>query len=132
MIQENPPRRRLQSALLAEDDEMIREIVSTYLERLGYKVYEAQDGTKALDIIERLENGPFDLVVTDLLMPGASGESVVMNALNQDACERFLIISGFSPEMPDLDPTVREIALYLEKPFTFDAFEEKVEILERQ
>lgn len=111
---------------------MIREIVTTYLERLGYKVYGAPDGAKALDIIERLENGPFDLVVTDLLMPGASGESVVMNALNQDACERFLIISGFSPEMPDLDPTVRETALYLEKPFTYDAFEEKVSELARQ
>lgn len=113
-------------ALLAEDDELIRDLVAHYLQRLGYDVQEAPNGKVAIDILSRLEQRRFDIVVTDLLMPLVGGEQVVREAQRLDACERFLIISGFAHQMRHLDAAVRDHSLYLEKPFTFEAFEASV------
>lgn len=117
------------TALLAEDDECIREIVASYLERLGYLVLEAENGQQAISLIEQRSDAPFDLIVTDILMPRAGGEAVAAAALERGACGRFLFISGFASHMVRLAASIREGAAYLEKPFTFQAFEEKVESL---
>lgn len=105
---------------------MIRDIVCQYLQRLGYNVLEAEDGTSAVDIIERLEQGCLDLVVTDLLMPGVGGEAVLRSAQERGGCGRFLIISGFTHQMEVLDPRIRDHSGYLEKPFTFSAFKSEI------
>ncbi len=118
-------------ALLAEDDALIRDIVAQYLARLGFDVLEAANGREAVDIIDRLENERLELVVTDLLMPGLGGEAVVQEAQLRRACERFLIISGFSQQTLRLSASVSDAALYLEKPFTFASFESKLEELYR-
>lgn len=119
-----------QTALLAEDDEMIRDILAQYLQRLGYNVLEAKNGKTAIDLLE-LSEEEIDLIVTDLLMPEAGGEKVVRTAQQIGCCDRILIISGFSEQMSQLDKTVGQQAAYLEKPFTFSAFEEKIEELSR-
>ncbi len=110
-------------ALLAEDDELIRDLVAQYLQRLGYEVLEAPNGKVAIDILSRPGLARIDVVVTDLLMPHVGGEQVVREAQRLHACQRFLIISGFAHQMRHLDPAVRDQSLYLEKPFTFQAFE---------
>jgi len=56
--------------LLVDDEDDFRASASKALERRGFRVIQAQDGSKAVDMIERI---PFDVVVLDLKMPGIDG-----------------------------------------------------------
>lgn len=122
---ESPPLK----VLLAEDDALIRELVAHYLTRLGCDVFEAPDGAVALALLEDPSSQPFDLIVTDRLMPKASGETVMRQAKAMGACNRFLLMSG-DPVAPEEKKTMEsEDLLYIEKPFTFGDFEAKLQLL---
>ena len=60
--------------LLADDDASNRELLQRRLEKIGYEVTTAADGIEAL---QRIQNGCFDLVLLDLLMPGLDGRGVL-------------------------------------------------------
>lgn len=62
------------SILVTEDDEMIRDMLSRRLQRAGFEVSVAEDGAKALQI---LEDNQFDLVLLDVMMPGVDGYEVL-------------------------------------------------------
>lgn len=109
----------------------MREIVALYLERLGYNVLEAKNGLIAVELIEKMQAGELDLIVTDMLMPKAGGEAVIEAACQRHTCERFLIMSGFSQEMSRQADHFSPNSRFLEKPFTFDAFEAKIGELTR-
>jgi type IV pilus assembly protein PilB len=68
--EQGPPR-----ILLVDDDEEVRVMVRTLLEKEGYEVYDAEDGYKALDILK--DDQDFRLVVLDLQMPGMDGRQVL-------------------------------------------------------
>ncbi len=59
--------------LIVDDDEHIRELASLYLQKEGFEVIAAGDGTSAIDRIEREKP---DLIVLDLMLPGMSGYDV--------------------------------------------------------
>lgn len=120
------------TALLAEDDSLIRELVGAYLERLGYRVIEAEDGRHALEILDHSDLTRLDLVVTDLLMPKVDGRQVVEFALQREMCEHFLVMSGNPFEAEDPDFMSAEGIAYLEKPFTFASFEAALDCLIHQ
>lgn len=61
-------------ALICEDDPAIRTLVKTVVKREGFTVDTAEDGRQGL---EKLENGCYDLLVLDLMMPGIDGYAVV-------------------------------------------------------
>lgn len=65
--------------LLAEDERHVRMLLRVVLEAAGATVVEAEDGSRALRLLE-LETPAFDLVLTDLNMPNMDGEALV-NAL---------------------------------------------------
>ena len=60
--------------LIAEDQELARKNIHRFLQQQGYKVEEAADGLAA---IEAVNTADFDLVLTDLMMPGADGLAVL-------------------------------------------------------
>ena len=62
------------SLLVVDDNEMNREILRRRLQRRGYSVAVTEDGTQAL---ERIEKNSFDLILLDVLMPGMSGLEVL-------------------------------------------------------
>lgn len=62
-----------QSILVVDDEQTIREVIRRYLERDGFSVREAADGNAALKALE--ENSP-DLIVLDLMLPGADGLTI--------------------------------------------------------
>ncbi|MEX2470969.1 MAG: ATPase, T2SS/T4P/T4SS family [Gemmatimonadota bacterium] len=68
--EQGPPR-----ILLVDDDESVRVMVRTLLEKEGYEVYDAEDGYKALDVLKNDQD--FRLVVLDLQMPGLDGRQVL-------------------------------------------------------
>lgn len=59
--------------LVVDDEEKIVEVLKSYFESSGYKVYEAFNGTKALELFERMNP---DLVILDLMLPDLSGEEL--------------------------------------------------------
>ena len=70
---ENPEKGTI---LLVDDEQAVRSIVLRILKRANYRVLEADSGEAALKIAETHE-GPIDLVITDMFMPGLRGPEVV-------------------------------------------------------
>ena len=66
--------------LLAEDDDSLRSFLARALERAGHEVRTCADGDEAL---AALNEGPFDLLLTDIVMPGADGIEVARVAAAQ-------------------------------------------------
>ena len=82
--------------LLVEDDALIRFSTAEMLAGLGHSVGEAEDGATALAM---LDQGGFDLVVTDLRLPGMSGEEFAARAVERRPDLRVVFASGY--EAPD-------------------------------
>ena|SRR5579875_1933026 len=79
--------------LLAEDDDSLRSFLSRALERAGFAVRACPDGETALDA---LEEGPYDLLLTDIVMPGVDGIEVAREAAARDPGLRIMFITGFA------------------------------------
>lgn len=77
--------------LVIDDEKSILNVVQTALSRAGFKVEIALDGQKG---IQKFDSGQFDLVITDILMPGIDGRDVVKYIRNSD--RQYTPIIGFS------------------------------------
>ena len=85
------------SVLLIDDEPVVRQVVSKFLERMGFEVTAADSGASGLEKY-RSSARPFDLVVLDWLMPGVSGEQVLRALREADPDLAVVLISGFSIE----------------------------------
>jgi signal transduction histidine kinase len=105
-----------ETVLVVEDDPGVRELTVTRLKALGYKVVEAANGSKAIDVLESGE--PVDLVFTDLLMPGGlSGRDVAVAANEIRPGIRVLLTSGYTEDLVhDDDARVAGLKI-LRKPY---------------
>ena len=79
--------------LLAEDDDSLRAFLTRALERAGYWVRACPDGDEA---IAALSEGAYDLLLTDIVMPGADGIEVAREAAARDPAMRIMFITGFA------------------------------------
>ena len=123
------PRGETVTALVVDDDPEVREIVRRGLEASGYRVYTAGGVEEALAVAATTE-GPIQLLVTDVVMPGESGRVLAERLLATYAALKVLFISGYfddgfaGPEVPG--------AFFLQKPFSPDEMARKArEILNR-
>ncbi|HJP20501.1 MAG TPA: PAS domain S-box protein [Alphaproteobacteria bacterium] len=104
-----------ETVLLVEDEVAVRRTLSQSLERLGYTVLAAGDGQQALDI---LETEDFDLLVTDLVMPGGlSGLDLVRETRARRPATKVLYISGYAEALEHLSDILEPGDRYLSKPF---------------
>ncbi len=119
-----------QTVLVAEDEDMVRRLVCSVLRSKGYTVLEAQDGIRACQI-EETHKGPIHLLITDMVMPGLSGQEVSKKVRARRPGTKVLYISGYTEEaLQGLGP-MEDHAHFLSKPFAPDALARKVkEILE--
>jgi signal transduction histidine kinase/CheY-like chemotaxis protein len=93
---------RGERVLVVDDDAMILQLVSTTLERAGYRVQAVGGGEEALKAYAAAGRDPFRLVLTDVLMPRLGGLELARRLLGRDAGARVLFMSGqvsadFSP-----------------------------------
>ena len=79
--------------LLAEDDDSLRGFLARALERAGYEVRSCADGDEAL---VALEDGDWDLLLTDIVMPGTDGIEVARQAAARSGRLRIMFITGFA------------------------------------
>src|SRR5260370_23159612 len=87
--------RGTETILLAEDEQDVREVAREFLESGGYMVIEARDGADALNSVEKHE-GAIDLLVTDMVMPGMTGQELTARLLENRPEIRVLYQSGYS------------------------------------
>ncbi len=100
--------------LVVDDEAAIRELLSKTLALAEYDVDLAPDGAAA---IERLRLIPYDLLITDLKMPGVDGLTVVREARRLKADIPVVIITGFSTEASAIEAVNLGVSGYLTKPF---------------
>jgi len=100
--------------LVVDDEAAIRDLLSKTLALAEYDVDLAPDGRTAL---ERLRIIPYDLLITDLKMPGIDGLTVVREARRLKADIPVVIITGFSTEASAIEAVNLGVSGYLTKPF---------------
>jgi len=86
------------TVLLVEDHEQVRTLVHMVLEKLGYTVVAAASGGEALAAAAAHE-GPIDMVLTDLVMPGMDGKELVERMRDLRPGIRALFTSGYAQGM---------------------------------
>lgn len=104
------PARRL---LVVDDKRENRELLTDMLQRLGFVVVTATSGKEALD---ELAQDRFDLVLTDLRMPGMDGWEFLQEARRRGCLQPFILLSAAPPELPPAVPGQADFAALLVKP----------------
>jgi len=87
--------RGTETILLAEDEQDVREVAREFLESGGYTVLEAKDGTEAVGLVEK-HQGDIDLLITDMVMPGITGQELALRLREIRPNLRMLYMSGYS------------------------------------
>jgi CheY-like chemotaxis protein len=109
--------RGTETVLLSEDEQDVREITREFLESAGYKVLEAPGGEAALQVAAA-HSGPIDLLITDMVMPGMSGQELArkMRALRDGI--RVVYMSGYSEHAAGEAAKCDAAGVVLTKPFS--------------
>jgi excisionase family DNA binding protein len=100
--------------LVVDDEASIRDLLAKTLALAEYDVDLAPDGRAAL---ERLRIIPYDLLITDLRMPGVDGLTVIKEARRLKTDIPVIIITGFSTEASAIEAVNLGVSGYLTKPF---------------
>ena len=100
--------------LVVDDEASIRDLLAKTLALAEYDVDLAFDGRTALD---RLRTAPYDLLITDLKMPGVDGLTVIREARRLKTDLPVIIITGFSNEASAIEAVNLGVSGYLTKPF---------------
>src|SRR5438270_101259 len=89
--------------LIVDDEPAVLALLKRYLERVGYGVETTLTAEAALDLFEAAPDR-YDLVITDLTLPGMGGEELLKRLRQRRPSLRALISSGFphSPALPDV------------------------------
>lgn len=111
-----PPRR--QRILLVDDEEAIARLGATMLQRLGHTVTIVTSSLEALDLF-REHPESFDLLVTDLTMPGMTGRQLIRRLRETRPHLPVVLMSGFNDAVIDGEDSLGEGATeFLGKPFS--------------
>jgi DNA-binding NtrC family response regulator len=104
--------------LLVDDEGPLREAVAERLTDAGFEVVQAANGEEA---ITRLSDFAFDILITDLRLPGADGRAVVQDALDRYPDIIPIIVTGYGTVKDAVDAIKQGAADFITKPFQFDA-----------
>jgi CheY-like chemotaxis protein len=119
------PTRGQETILLAEDEEAVRKLAATALERSGYHVIAAPDGKAALDAATA-HGGPIDLLLTDVIMPGLNGHDLAERFSRIYPEARVLFMSGYAGEALTAQGVLDPRVAFLAKPFVPSELARKV------
>jgi PAS domain S-box-containing protein len=114
-----------EAVLLVEDEDGVRALSRYVLRSCGYAVLEAQDAAQALRIAER-QRGRIHLLITDVVMPGMSGQKLAGRLRQLHTETKVLYLSGFTDEAVVRHGVFQEQVSFLQKPFSPSALAYKV------
>jgi DNA-binding NtrC family response regulator len=104
---------RKKNILLVDDDDDVREFLTTFFEEKGYETIEAENGTKAKQIVD--ETRP-DLIISDLLLPGEHGLDVIRYIKDKYFLPVIAISGIYSKEEIESDIEEMYIDGFIKKP----------------
>jgi len=111
-----PSRPSSATILVVEDDENMRDLLQRTLAKVGFTVLTASDGVEALDLCQR-SGSTIDLVVSDIVMPRLNGLEFSKRIRAARTEMKFLFITGYGDQFPELAELVKSGASVLQKPF---------------
>ena len=114
-----------ESVLVVEDDEAVRKFTTRVLDSLGYKVFEATNGLQAYEICTQ-RKAPFDLILTDVVMPQMSGREFIDRLREAGGIFKILYMTGFAQDMVTHHGIVEGEDPVILKPFTRESLALKV------
>jgi len=103
--------------LLVDDEEALRSVVAERLTDHGFEVVQAADGESAL---KALDGFAFDVIVSDLRLPGVDGRQVIDAALTRYPGIVAIVVTGYGTVKDAVDIIKRGAADFISKPFQFD------------
>ena len=115
--------------LLVEDEDAVRMFSQRALSTKGYEVMAADSGDSALELLKENPDKQIDLVVTDVVMPGIDGPTMVSTIREDNPKLKIIFMSGYTEDK--LKEYMNDNVWFLPKPFTLQKLAEKVkEVLE--
>jgi nitrogen regulation protein NR(I) len=109
--------REMQRVLVIEDDETIQSVLHSFLEKKDFEVTLAQNGEAALDLL-RAER--FDLILTDLVLPGKGGMDVLKEVMASKLNIPVIVMTAFGTVQTAVEAMRIGAFDYLTKPFNLD------------
>jgi two-component system, cell cycle sensor histidine kinase and response regulator CckA len=106
-----------ETILLVEDEKPVRELVASILQTYGYRVFHAGDGNEAVTLWNR-DKGQFDLLLTDLIMPGnMNGRELAEKLWVEQPDLKVIFSSGYSADIVGKDFILQPEVNFLQKPY---------------
>jgi len=105
------------TVLLVEDEDAVRVFGSRALRNKGYRVLEAVDGEEALDVINDFGQ-PIDLIITDVMMPGMDGHTLVRLVQEEIPDIKVILMSGYAEDAIPGGIGAETSLNFLPKPFS--------------
>ena len=103
--------------LLVEDEEAVRAFAGRALSARGYTVYEAASGPEALDLMNGMKE-EIDLVISDVVMPGMDGPTLLRELRRRQPKLRIIFMSGYAEDAFERHLPDAETFSFLPKPFS--------------
>lgn len=114
-----------ETIMVVEDDKMVRDMAKSILQQYGYSILDAQDGKEAIRVSKKYE-GPIQLMLTDVVMPGISGRVLAERLAVQRPKMKVLYMSGYTDNAIVRHGVLDKEVILIQKPFTVEALAKKV------
>jgi len=124
-LSKNTHNRNSFSILLAEDDKEMRSLLALMLKKEGYQVCECTDGLSLLDMLASFflpseEHEHFDLIISDIRMPGVTGMEILMGTNELDNFPPIILITAFGDKETHMQAERLGAVALFDKPFDID------------
>jgi CheY-like chemotaxis protein len=110
------PLQRSVTIMVVEDNHDLQNLLQRTLRGAGFSVLPAADGAEALRLCQQ-HDGPIDLIVSDIVTPWLNGLQLAEQVRAARPETKFLFITGFAEEFPELHELIKTGETILEKPF---------------
>jgi two-component system cell cycle sensor histidine kinase/response regulator CckA len=114
-----------ETVLVVEDQPEVRELIDRTLRRYGYTAIVASHGADAV-ASSNAHDGPIHLMLTDVVLPGASGRAVAQRVVADRPSMRVLYMSGYSEKAVDQHGVLDPGLAFIQKPFSGEALARKI------
>jgi DNA-binding NtrC family response regulator len=114
------------SILVVDDDDQVRSALTDILQLDDHHVTTAEDGCVAL---RHLKSSHFDLMITDLGMPGMSGLELAGQAVTLDPTIQIIIVTGYGAKITEEERAANRIIGVMPKPFRINQLHEYLDLM---
>jgi PAS domain S-box-containing protein len=124
-VESEQPAESMETVLVVEDEQAVRDLTVKMLQRLGYRILTAASGAEALEIC-REHSGSIEVLLTDVVMPGMSGRQLADALLPTRPDMKVLFLSGYTDDTIVHHGVLDRTVEFLAKPFSRELLAKKL------